>query len=270
MAGIFALICLGLIVFVYIHSDLKVWRYASPAFLYASLMGAIIAYAGIMLMSAYPSTAACTSALWLYVVGMAMILGNIFAKTFRTWQLFRSQKKFFVAKMRDIDILPIALMVVLFAVVILSVWTGVDAPTAHESTLGVEDLEYVVICDSTEHGAAFFGTTIGYFGILLLIALVLSFNTRHAGEAFNESKTLGLCVYNLTQVVIIVVVCALALDNPDARYILVVICLTFGVTVTIGLLFLPKVYTTLIGKGEEVGVTSSTGRTSMVGTEMDH
>ena len=134
-------------------------------------------------------------------------------------------------------------------------------------------LSYVVICDSTEHGAAFFGTTIAYFGILLLVALVLSFNTRHAGEAFNESKVLGLCVYNLTQVVIIVVVCALALDDPDARYVLVVMCLMFGVTVTIGLLFIPKVYATLRGKGEEVSTATSAGNsvnTYEMGTEMDH
>ena len=273
VAGVFALMCILLIFFVYFHSNLKVWRYASPSFLYASLIGAIIAYTGIMLMSAYPSTGTCTSALWLYVVGMAMILGNIFAKTYRTWQLFRHQKKFFIAKMRDIDLLPISFAVVFCAIIILAVWTGMDAPTAHESTLGVDDLEYVVICDSTEHGAAFFGTTIAYFGILLLVALVLSFNTRHAGEAFNESKVLGLCVYNLTQVVIIVVVCALALDDPDARYVLVVMCLMFGVTVTIGLLFIPKVYATLRGKGEEVSTATSAGNsvnTYEMGTEMDH
>ena len=274
VSGLFALCCICLCIFVYLYRDLKVWRFASPNFLFGSLIGAILAYVGIILMSADASTGTCTSALWLYVVGMSLILGNIFAKTYRTWRLFSNQNHFFLVKIHDHHILPISLVVMSLAIVILIVWTVMDAPTVHRSTKGVDDLEYVLICDSTDHGLEFFVTTVAYFGFLLLVALFLSFNTRNVGDAFNESKVLTLCVYNLTQVLIIVIVCALALDSPDARYILVVICLIFGVTVTIGLLFIPKVWITVQGKGDEVSSTrtrGSTGGTNQTnqGTDMD-
>mmetsp|Transcript_13961 Transcript_13961/g.42032 ORF Transcript_13961/g.42032 Transcript_13961/m.42032 type:complete len:818 (+) Transcript_13961:60-2513(+) len=254
VAGLLILGCLALAVFVLVKRSLRVWHYASPVFLFGSLLGAVLGYVALILYSVDASTGTCTTALWLLVIGMALLLGNVFAKTYRTWRLF-SNKKMQQVRLRDLDILPIALVVVGLAAVILIVWTAMDMPRGVVSTDGVGDLEYVVICDSPDDGLAFFITTVSYFGALLLVALLLSFNTRNAGDAFNESKTLSLVVYNLTQVLIIVLVAVLAIDDPTGRYVLVTIALMFGITVTVGLLFLPKVWITIKGRGDEVAVS---------------
>eukprot|EP00007_Cunea_sp_BSH-02190019_P008673 CAMPEP_0174229294 /NCGR_PEP_ID=MMETSP0417-20130205/303_1 /TAXON_ID=242541 /ORGANISM="Mayorella sp, Strain BSH-02190019" /LENGTH=976 /DNA_ID=CAMNT_0015306825 /DNA_START=93 /DNA_END=3023 /DNA_ORIENTATION=+ len=254
LAGLLILCCVALAVLVAAKRKLKVWHYASPFFLFGSLLGAVMGYVALILYSVQASTGACTTGLWLLLLGMALLLGNVFAKTFRTWRLF-SNKRLQGLRLRDIDILPIALVVVGLAAVILIVWTVMDAPTATLTTAGLGDLEYAYICDSPDDGLAFFITTVCYFGALLLVALFLSFNTRNAGEAFNESKTLSLVVYNLTQVLIIVLVAVLAIDDPTGRYVLVTIALMFGITVTVGLLFLPKVWITIKGRGDEVAVS---------------
>jgi len=260
IAGIFAICCIILTGYVYIHKKVKVWLYASPFFLFTSLVGSIISYIGIILMSVNPSTDVCTSAIWLFITGMSLILGGIFAKTFRIWSMFYNSRRFHVVVLKDIHIFPITAVIVILAIIILVAWTIIDAPTSYKSTEGVDDNEYVIICNSENYGIEFFATTIAYFGFLLLIALILSFSTRNVGNAFNEARMLGLCVYNLTQVLIIVVVAVLSLDSPNARYILVVMCLMFGVTVTTGLLFIPKVWATMQGKGNDVETTGKTSQ----------
>jgi 7 transmembrane sweet-taste receptor of 3 GCPR len=240
IAGFFAICSIFLMVFVASHREHNVWNTTPSLFLFSSLIGAVISYVGIVLTSADPSTATCTASLWFYVLGMSLILGNLFAMTFRVWRLSATKSS---EGVNNMDILPLSSLVVVLTLVILVAWSAMDAPYGYTSTRGLDDLEYVIICDSPDDGLVFFCVLISLFCILLLACISMtSFNNRP------ESDLLLLCAYNLTQVLILIVVFVFALDSPDARHMLTVICMLFGVTMTVGLLFIPKVWETVSGK----------------------
>jgi O-antigen/teichoic acid export membrane protein len=190
------------------------------------------------------------------VCGVGLLLGNIFAKSWRTYRLFNN-KQLRTIKLREFDLLPIVVAIVGAAVVLLIVWTVIDAATDTRNTKGVdEESEFVIICNSDTHGEALFITALCYFGVLLFIALALLFMTRNSGEAFNESKRISLAVYNLTHVLILVVVCVFALGSPGDRYIMISIFVMLGVSVVVGDIFFLKTYKTLKRRRDDVAINS--------------
>jgi len=255
VASVCAALTLAVAVLVIVKRKVKVFHFASVNYCLGILLGAVLCFVAVILYSVEPTTGSCTSALWMVMVGISLMLGTLFAKTYRAWRLFDNQRLSKV-RLRDIDILPVVLVVVGLALVILVVWTAVEMPTPTPTKDGVGDDEYIVVCNSSNNGLAFFITTVCYFGVLLLVACLLGFKTRKAGEAFNESKLVALSVYNLAFCSVLLVVVVLVLNDPDARFILVCVAVLIGVFFTVAILFVPKIYILARGRGDQVRVSN--------------
>jgi multiple sugar transport system substrate-binding protein len=241
--------------YVFVHRRERVFHYASPSFLICSLFGAVVAFSAAFPFSLKePSNGSCTSTMWLLAVGLSLLLGSLFAKTYRVFRLFNNRSLVSI-RLRDVDLLPIVLTIVGVAVALAAAWTGVDAPTDTLTKDGVDSDEFIMVCDATDHGLAFFLAVVAYFGVLLIVAVLLSFMTRDVTTAFSESRALALSSYNLSLCLIVFVTAALAISAPDARYVLACIAVLFGVSVTVGLLFAPKIYKSTRGRGDDVAVT---------------
>lgn len=84
-----------------------------------------------------------------------------------------------------------------------------------------------------------------YKGILLLFGLFLAWETRNVTiPALNDSKYIGMSVYNVFVLAIIGVIVAIALDGSmyyEAPYAISSLCLIVCTTVTLLLVFVPKV-----------------------------
>ena len=84
-----------------------------------------------------------------------------------------------------------------------------------------------------------------YKGILLLFGLFLAWETRDVTiPALNDSKYIGMSVYNVVVLSIIGAIVAIALDGSmyyEAPYAISSLCLIVCTTVTLLLVFVPKV-----------------------------
>lgn len=84
-----------------------------------------------------------------------------------------------------------------------------------------------------------------YKGILLLFGLFLAWETRNVTiPALNDSKYIGMSVYNVVVLAIIGAIVAIALDGSmyyEAPYAISSLCLIVCTTVTLLLVFVPKV-----------------------------
>jgi len=89
----------------------------------------------------------------------------------------------------------------------------------------------------------FVGIIYAYKGMLLIFGAFLAWETRNVSiPALNDSKHIGLSVYNVVIMCVMGAAIALVLsDQKDAVFVLISIFIMFCTTVTLILVFVPKV-----------------------------
>ena len=89
-------------------------------------------------------------------------------------------------------------VLVLIDAIVLIVWTSISPPQAVEELVLPEELgtivESSVICDSQM--IVFYYLLDGWHLLLLIVASVLSFQSRDIVPAFNESRSIGTMIYS--------------------------------------------------------------------------
>lgn len=98
----------------------------------------------------------------------------------------------------------------------------------------------------------FLGGIFAYKGILLLFGLFLAWETRNVTiPALNDSRYIGMSVYNVVVLSIIGAIVAIALDGSmyyEAPYAISSLCLIVCTTATLLLVFVPKVWIKTLGR----------------------
>jgi len=106
----------------------------------------------------------------------------------------------------------------------------------------IPPLFYQCTCKYKTH---FMAALFTYKGIILLFGLFLAWETRSVTiPALNDSKYIGMSVYNVVVLAIIGVTVAMALNGSmhhEIPYAISSLCLILGTSVTLLLLFVPKV-----------------------------
>ena len=91
----------------------------------------------------------------------------------------------------------------------------------------------------------FLGVLFAYKGILLLFGLFLAWETHNVSiPALNDSRYIGMSVYNVAVLSIIGAIVAFAMDGSvhyEALYAISSLCLIVCTSVTLLLVFVPKV-----------------------------
>ena len=92
-------------------------------------------------------------------------------------------------------------------------------------------------------------------GILLLYGLFLAYETRNVVYAhLNDSRIIGICVYNVVVLSTIGAFLALILKNEHyvELYSALSVCISFPAATTISLIFIPKVKPDLFGHFQQI------------------
>ncbi|CAH1248296.1 GABBR2 [Branchiostoma lanceolatum] len=188
------------------------------------------------------------------VIGFTLVYGSLFSKTWRVYRIFRSST---VKRMviRDDKLFATVGVILIVDVLILGIWLGLDP--LKWKTVGVPVSRTL---DSMPDGIATTGVVwvqrcysdntevwISVFfilkGLLLLYGTYLSWATRGVNfPAMNDAKPIILSIYCCVVLVGIATPLTFHLDQwPDAVYACVAGVLIVCTTVTLCLLFMPKV-----------------------------
>jgi simple sugar transport system substrate-binding protein len=264
---------LAIMIYVVIYRSVSVWRYASPTFLFAILIGAIFTFIAVILLALDANTSTCTAAAWFGFFGFALMLACLFAKHVRALRIIRGAEKLRSVRIREIDMIPFVAIISGVVVAVLIAWSALDAPSDYRLTDGLGEDEYMIMCNSPSDGVAFVATMIAIFGCLLLLGCVLAFMTRKVPSAFNESKYIALATYNSAIMLIIAIVVLFALDDLNTTYLIVSIVILLASAVFVALIFAPKIYMCALGRGNEVsyssrGATVTDGGSTRLATTM--
>ncbi|XP_031640680.1 gamma-aminobutyric acid type B receptor subunit 2 isoform X1 [Contarinia nasturtii] len=203
---------------------------------------------GLSGLSAFPYV--CTARAWLLMAGFSLAFGAMFSKTWRVHSIF-TDVKLNKKVIKDYQLFMVVGILLAIDIVIMLTWQFADPfyrdtkqiePVHHpslEDVLIVQENEY---CQSSRI-TIFIGVIYAYKGILLIFGAFLAWETRHVSiPALNDSKHIGLSVYNVLIMCIMGAAIALVLaDRRDAVFILISVFIIFCTTATLCFVFVPKV-----------------------------
>ncbi|KAL5004580.1 hypothetical protein ScPMuIL_018036 [Solemya velum] len=201
----------------------------------------------------------CQIKLWTLSIGFTMAYGAIFSKIWRV-HVILIRRKIERRSVKDHQLFVIVGVLTTLETTFLSIWAGLDPLLSRNIQLPPRPLTDVYlkllpnyyICESKS--AAWFPILYSFNGILLLFGVFLAWETRKIHiEALNDSKSVGLCIYNvfIVSTVGMSISQLLQQNKVDEIYIASSACILFATTGTLLAIFLPKVIGVICGANNE-------------------
>ncbi len=221
---------------------------ASPLFSVLILTGVILCILSQFFFDVRQTALTCAAKIWLLAIGIGLIFGNLFAKSYRIYKIFYNPRVTSVV-IRDKDLLKITAAIFFVEVLLLSLYTF---------SSGV--IEAVVITDSRQVlfqsikcmvPSDFVQTTgtivlVAFNSCLVIVTAVMAFLIRKVDAAFSEAIAISLTVYAyLFTIAAILPLYYTASDEAAAlsqQFVLRTIGTVFTICVTISALFIPKIF----------------------------
>ena len=233
------------------HRGNIILRSASPPFMVLSLVGLLLLFGAIPALVLPPTSSTCTAFSWLIQLGFTVTFAPLFAKAYRIYRIF-GRRRLQVVKIGNRRLLATVAVGMLVDVVYLSIWHSVAPPTVitkvqltTTASDAVLESDYAQ-CTWEGTSANFMGVECALKVVALCLGVMLAFGTRQVTDRFNDSKRLSLSIYNLVSALVVILPILVLIEAVgDARVLLLLFCIAeigFG---TLGILFLPKLYSVL-------------------------
>ncbi|KAL0859671.1 hypothetical protein ABMA27_010790 [Loxostege sticticalis] len=231
-------------------------KMSSPHLNNLIIVGCMLTYLSVIFLgldSSLSSIAAfpyiCTARAWLLMAGFSLAFGAMFSKTWRVHSIF-TDVKLNKKVIKDYQLFMVVGVLLAIDLAIMTTWQISDPfyratkqmePYPHPSSEDIVIVQENEYCQS-ERMTIFIGIIYAYKGLLLVFGAFLAWETRHVSiPALNDSKHIGLSVYNVLIMCIMGAAIALVLsDHKDALFVLIAIFIIFCTTGTLCLVFVPK------------------------------
>ncbi|KAK6628064.1 hypothetical protein RUM44_010546 [Polyplax serrata] len=238
---------LALVCYVFRHRRLKVFKVASPIFLAITLSGCAIMYLEMAAIFPVLDRYSCLATKWSRHLGFCITYTALLMKTWRVSLTYRVKSAHKV-KLTDKQLLQWMFPILLVMLIYLGAWTLSDPPDAEE------------IKDSS--GLRFKQCTFNWWDHSIAIGEVLflawgikvCYNVRNAESFYNEAHLISYAIYNIAVVNIAMVAFHILIfpqAGPDIKYLLGFIRTQLSTSVTIALVFGPKVARVWRGLGDQ-------------------
>ncbi len=191
----------------------------------------------------------CIADIWLSLTSFTMVFGCLFLKTYRIHRIFNSNVLANRKVISDKHLYFALLSLLLVDILLATLWTTIDTPKLEKnltrSVMRDQNIInfYTYKCTSVFQNAWYF-TAVIYKGLFLLYGAVLAIQIRGIKEsAFNDSKWIAFCIYNIAIMMCVLIPINYAVDlSLESLVILRSIFLFFAAFLTLGLLFIPRFY----------------------------
>ncbi|XP_072048302.1 gamma-aminobutyric acid type B receptor subunit 2-like [Amphiura filiformis] len=280
LAGVGILLAVGFLAFNIKFRKQRYVNLSSPNLNNLIITGGIIVYTGIFfsgvdtqLVSYNFKTLCCQLNMWALSVGFVLSFGSMFCKTWRVYQIaaFKTPKRKVIT---DQQLFKMVSVLLLIDVGILTAWQVVDPMKLVVKELYTRNdpatpnqliSPYIELCES-DYIIYWLLALYIYKGLLLIFGAFLAWETRKVNiAALNDSKFIGISVYNVIILCTIgVTVSFLIGDDPEALYLFISGIIIFCNTVTLLVIFVPKIISVWKHpEGESISSMSTTKRPSM-------
>ncbi|XP_056329723.1 probable G-protein coupled receptor 158 [Danio aesculapii] len=210
----------------------------------AILSGSVLLYFPVMIQYLNPSVFRCILLRWVRLLGFAIVYGTVILKLYRVLKVFLSRTAQRIPYMTSWRVLRLLAVILLVVIWFLAAWTSAvcqNHNTRHALIdIGVtpEGLQFsMCLLDSWDYmmAAAEF--------LFLLWGVYLCYAVRTVPSAFHEPRYLAVAIYNELLISAIFHIIRFSLGtglHPDWMLMLFFVHTHLTVTVTLGLLLIPK------------------------------
>ncbi|XP_011876133.1 PREDICTED: probable G-protein coupled receptor CG31760 isoform X2 [Vollenhovia emeryi] len=236
-----------LVAYMYQHRKLKVFKVASPIFLSITLLGCALMYLEMAAIFPVLDMYSCIATKWTRHMGFCVSYTALLMKTWRVSLTYRVKSAHKV-KLTDKQLLQWMVPILLVMLIYLGTWT-VSAPPYAEVIADNHDLKfYQCSYNWWDHSLA--------IGEILFLAwgIKVCYNVRNAESLFNEARLISYAIYNIAAVNITMIAIHLFIfprAGPDIKYLLGFLRTQLSTSVTVFLVFGPKVIRVLRGQGDQ-------------------
>ncbi|XP_072016481.1 gamma-aminobutyric acid type B receptor subunit 2-like [Amphiura filiformis] len=232
-------------------------KMSSPNLNNLIILGSVLVYATIFvggldsnLVSLAVEAQFCQLRVWLLSLGFVLAFGSMFSKTWRVHKIaaFKTPKRVII---KDQQLFLMVFVLLLIDVCVLAVWHIIDPMEV--GTLELYEIDdpqvpnqrlipYYEYC-SCKHQIYWLATLYSYKALLLIFGAFLAWETRQVTiSALNDSKLIGISVYNVIVLCTIGVSVSFVINNdPAILYIFTSCVLLFCTTITLIIVFVPKI-----------------------------
>uniref|UniRef100_A0A1I8GNL1 G_PROTEIN_RECEP_F3_4 domain-containing protein n=1 Tax=Macrostomum lignano TaxID=282301 RepID=A0A1I8GNL1_9PLAT len=255
LSGLGACLAIAAMIVNLVYRKVALIRLSSPYVNTIIGLGCLLCYGACLVMTVNDHVDETLQSLcWLQLVflvcGYSCAFGGMLAKTWRVHRIF-TNKQLRKLAIKDWHLFIVILVILLLDAVILTAWGFADPYKL--LVLQLKDQE--VVSDGTliqqtltscrcNNNWLWKGIIIGMKAIFLLFGIFFAWETRTVHvEVLNDSKTIGVCVYNTMVMGLIGVVLDFALPNSavDLRHLLLSSCVIICSTTTVLLVFGGKI-----------------------------
>ncbi|CAB4023916.1 gamma-aminobutyric acid type B receptor subunit 2-like isoform X1, partial [Paramuricea clavata] len=194
--------------------------------------------------------------LYVLTIAFSLAFGALFSKTWRVHKIFTAQRAIKKKLMRDFHLILFVLALVTIDITFITIWVYYDPlevkeiifDELKEDSRDLITIPVLKICECT-HRTKLLGALYGYKGILVLFGVFLAWETRNVTiPALNDSKYIGMSVYNVVILSAIGATVSMVLKRTvyyELLHVLVSAVVVFSTTVTLTMVFAPKVVVTI-------------------------
>ncbi|XP_074026601.1 gamma-aminobutyric acid type B receptor subunit 2 isoform X2 [Leptinotarsa decemlineata] len=238
------------------HRNQRYIKMSSPQLNNLIIIGCMLTYTSIIFLGldsglssiqAFPYI--CTARAWTLMAGFSLAFGAMFSKTWRVHSIF-TDVKLNKKVIKDYQLFMVVGVLLFIDLVIMTTWQVADPfyrdtkqmerypHPSNEDIIIIPENEYC----ASEHQTLFVGSIYAYKGLLMIFGAFLAWETRHVSiPALNDSRHVGLSVYNVAIMCICGAAVALVLvDHQDAMFLIIGVFVMFCTTATLWLVFVPK------------------------------
>eukprot|EP00455_Lapot_gusevi_P056800 TRINITY_DN9525_c0_g1_i13.p1 TRINITY_DN9525_c0_g1~~TRINITY_DN9525_c0_g1_i13.p1 ORF type:complete len:469 (-),score=81.96 TRINITY_DN9525_c0_g1_i13:124-1449(-) len=248
LAGISVAVIIAVAIGIIAFRAYPIIRATSPIFGIMTCLGALVGVASVIVVVQPTTDQTCSGAVWLTSFTFIILFSSVFVKAYRIDRIF-NHKGMEVVLLPDIELGGMMVVMLILDVGILLAWQLMSPIQAHGYTLSTE-WSARVVC--TSENSLFYSVIIYlYHGILLLWGLWLAVRTRKVEKNFNESRFIGLALYNLTFVCSIVIPILYVVGTTQYELTLLLRCIStlYVVVFTVLTLFASRFYAIYKGQG---------------------
>ncbi|XP_053199919.1 glutamate receptor, metabotropic 8a [Scomber japonicus] len=242
------------------YNDTPIVRASGREMSYVLLTGIFLCYAITFLMIATPDVGVCSFRRIFLGLGMCFSYAALLTKTNRIHRIFEQGKKSVTAP-RFIS--PASQLVITFSLISVQlmgvfVWFAVDPPHTvvdygEQRTQNPTAARGVLKCDISDLSLI---CSLGYSILLMVTCTVYAIKTRGVPETFNEAKPIGFTMYTTCIIWLAFIPIFFGTSQSAERMYIqtttLTISLNLSASVSLGMLYMPKVYIILFHPEQNV------------------
>lgn len=224
-------------------------KMSSPYLNNLIIVGCLFSYTSIYFLGEFDGfyiKKICLIRQWLLTIGFTLAFGAMFSKTYRVHAILTNAtltKKV----IKDYKLFGIVIFLLMIDIIILVSWQVFDplkiVRRQYDQITEGENIKIIdsLVCESS-HIKIWIASLFSYKSLLILFGCFFAYETRNVTiSALNDSKYIGISVYNVLIMCSSGAAIAFIVQNQNAALILMTLFIFFCTSITLCLVFIPKV-----------------------------